>query len=98
VGATGTLRGSNFHAGEYWFFLIAVPNLTHAKMMRFVAETKPKKNGVVNAQARIPLEPVCGKAGIYAYSTTSQKKAIHVGTVTLTGCKASGNPGPPPKP
>jgi hypothetical protein len=98
VGATGVLKGTNFHAGEYWFFLIAVPNLKKPKAMRFVAETRPAKNGTVSTQAKIPLEPFCGRAGIYAYSTTSQKKAIWVGSVTLTGCKAGGNPGPPPKP
>jgi hypothetical protein len=98
VGASGVLKGTNFHSGEYWFFLVAVPNLKKPRAMRFVAESKPTRNGTVNAQVKIPLEPICGKGGIYAFNLSSQKSAIQVGTVTLTGCTAKGNPSPPPSP
>jgi hypothetical protein len=96
VGRTGILNGNHFKSGEFWFFLVAVPNLQKPKSIRFIAESQPARNGTVRIIVHIPLEPACGKAGIYAYSTTSQKWAIKVGTVTLTGCKAAPKPGLPP--
>ena len=81
---------------KLYFVLLAQPDLKHKKAIGLVGGGMTDASGKLAVSIKAPPTATCGKATLYTYQAKSSK--LYKLSVTVSGCKATGQSVPPPPP